>query len=70
MRPFFEPLDEFQLLRPGHERDASPGRIIGADGIPVVQAFGLQALDNAPNYALRSTEIIGPDVLTWWSRAD
>lgn len=45
----------------------SAGRIIGGDGTPAVQAFGLQALDKAPEFTLKSTETVGLDVLSWWS---
>ncbi|MEM9046009.1 MAG: bifunctional diaminohydroxyphosphoribosylaminopyrimidine deaminase/5-amino-6-(5-phosphoribosylamino)uracil reductase RibD [Pseudomonadota bacterium] len=51
-------VDEIQVF--------SAGKVIGADGRPVVEAFGLTDLARAHRFALASQEIIGADTLTTW----
>ncbi len=47
----------------------SAGRAIGADGVPGLGAFGLQALADAPRFELDRIERCGPDTLSHWSAA-
>lgn len=42
------------------------GKIFGHDGVPSVQAFGLDALADAPAFKLVDVERIGDDSLAWW----
>ena len=44
------------------------GLAIGAEGLPSIGALGLGRLDEAPQYALVSSERIGTDVLHIWRR--
>ncbi len=48
----------------------SAGKIIGGDGLPVIEAFGITALGAAAGFELRGTERIGGDVLSRWIRSD
>lgn len=44
------------------------GAALGADGLPAVGALGLQALAQAPRFALDGLEPLGGDVLSLWRR--
>lgn len=44
------------------------GRLIGADGRPVMGPLGLAHLAEAPHYALARVERVGGDVLSLWRR--
>lgn len=44
------------------------GVVIGAEGLPGIGAMGLARLSDAPRFALRSTRVIGADVLQVWTR--
>ena len=44
----------------------SAGKVLGSDGYPAVQAFGLESLSDAPNFDLNHVERIGQDTLSWW----
>lgn len=48
----------------------SAGKVFGNDGIPGVQAFGLEALGEAPAFDLAEIEQIGSDSLTRWRVRD
>ncbi|WP_188676449.1 bifunctional diaminohydroxyphosphoribosylaminopyrimidine deaminase/5-amino-6-(5-phosphoribosylamino)uracil reductase RibD [Neptunicoccus cionae] len=45
----------------------SAGVAIGADGLPNLGAFGVEALGDAPRFTRKSITTLGPDVLTIWS---
>ena len=44
----------------------SAGKMIGNDGTPAVQGFGLGSLADAPGFRLRELETVGEDTLSWW----
>ncbi|MEL6476172.1 MAG: bifunctional diaminohydroxyphosphoribosylaminopyrimidine deaminase/5-amino-6-(5-phosphoribosylamino)uracil reductase RibD [Pseudomonadota bacterium] len=44
------------------------GKAIGGDGLPVVQGFGLERLDEAPRFELTRLEAVGGDTLSLWDR--
>lgn len=44
------------------------GLMLGADGLPSLGAFGVQALDRAPRFTLSQTRDLGGDVLHIWNR--
>lgn len=46
----------------------SAGLAIGAEGLPAIGAMGLEALDQAPRFALHDTRAIGGDILHRWLR--
>lgn len=45
------------------------GVVIGAEGLPGIGAMGLARLNDAPHFALKSTQAVGPDVVHRWVRA-
>ncbi|WP_069299563.1 bifunctional diaminohydroxyphosphoribosylaminopyrimidine deaminase/5-amino-6-(5-phosphoribosylamino)uracil reductase RibD [Neptunicoccus sediminis] len=45
----------------------SAGVAIGADGLPNLGAFGVDALKDAPRFTRTSVTTLGPDVLTLWA---
>lgn len=44
------------------------GVVIGAEGLPGIGAMGVARLSEAPRFVLRSTRVIGADVLQVWTR--
>jgi diaminohydroxyphosphoribosylaminopyrimidine deaminase/5-amino-6-(5-phosphoribosylamino)uracil reductase len=44
--------------------------VIGGDGWPAAQAFGVQRLDEMPRFVTISQQRIGADVLTNFKKAD
>ncbi|MEM7507448.1 MAG: bifunctional diaminohydroxyphosphoribosylaminopyrimidine deaminase/5-amino-6-(5-phosphoribosylamino)uracil reductase RibD [Pseudomonadota bacterium] len=44
------------------------GKLIGGDGLPAVRGFGLEVLDQAPNFTLSDLDEIEGDVLSFWQR--
>lgn len=48
----------------------SGGVMIGADGTPSVGAMGIAALAEAPRFALKRVEQLGPDALSLWLQID
>ncbi|MEM7211818.1 MAG: bifunctional diaminohydroxyphosphoribosylaminopyrimidine deaminase/5-amino-6-(5-phosphoribosylamino)uracil reductase RibD [Pseudomonadota bacterium] len=42
------------------------GKMIGGDGTPSVQGFGLDALGDAPGFRLEAVSLVGPDTLSLW----
>ncbi|MBY8977719.1 bifunctional diaminohydroxyphosphoribosylaminopyrimidine deaminase/5-amino-6-(5-phosphoribosylamino)uracil reductase RibD [Rhodobacteraceae bacterium NNCM2] len=44
------------------------GKVIGGDGLPVVQGFGIEALKDAAGFELAETDRIGGDVVSRWLR--
>lgn len=47
----------------------SAGKVVGGDGAPAVQGFGLERLAEAPGFELAHVEAIGDDLLSWWRAA-
>ena len=45
------------------------GVVIGAEGLPGIGALGVSKLAEAPRYALREVQQLGPDVMHLWERA-
>lgn len=45
------------------------GMALGAEGRPAIGALGIDALSEAPRFALSDTRAIGPDVMHIWRRA-
>ena len=46
----------------------SAGMLIGGDGFPAVKSFGLDLLEDAPDFHLERLETIGTDTLSVWRR--
>ena len=46
------------------------GKAIGGDGVPAVEAFGIERLTEAPDFTLAGIEPIGGDILSVWQRVD
>lgn len=46
----------------------SGGLALGAEGTPAIGAMGIEALAEAPRFALTGVEQIGPDALSQWQR--
>lgn len=44
----------------------SAGKIIGGDGTPAVQPFGLETLLQAPEFSLIRSQTVGTDTVAWW----
>ena len=45
------------------------GVVIGAEGQPAIGALGFGKLSEAPRFTLKSTQVIGGDVIHTWQRA-
>ena len=45
------------------------GVVIGAEGQPAIGALGFGKLSEAPRFSLKSTQVIGGDVIHTWQRA-
>lgn len=45
------------------------GKMIGGDGTPSVQGFGLERLGAAPQFSLDRVQSVGPDTVSHWVRA-
>ena len=43
------------------------GKVIGGDGLPSVRGFGLEALQDAPQFRLSNVRELGPDTVSHWS---
>jgi diaminohydroxyphosphoribosylaminopyrimidine deaminase/5-amino-6-(5-phosphoribosylamino)uracil reductase len=44
------------------------GLLIGAEGRPMLSAMGIERLDEAPRLRLTDHRVLGPDVMTRWTR--
>ena len=46
----------------------STGTLIGAEGVPALGPLGLAHLSNAPRFVHLSTQTLGPDTMTHWTK--